>query len=532
VVAGDFNGDGVVNMQDIEDAARSLYPDALEAKRIRVTGSDVYGVTDVPDPDTLPRVGLLELDSNTTLECDPDVVLKGWDETVPGQYGPVIANRDLYAGNRSIHIRGCTIDGGAPQRSFPNPVGFRAGVYFDGCDDCSVENSTIRNTFHACLYTRHGTQNLSRRNLYENCGSRFLDDSQITQNQPCIYAFAESGRTTRGVSSVDDVMHGCAAPGFNPRIADTTAHLSGLEFSGGVVEDTVMPAQGIYWGCFTLRTAEGLSVARNITCRRTAGFFTDWAGGAAGSYDHIATTHDAQVDGAVFESMKRAVWLGPWSTNVKLTDLSIESEETGIVIAPPNRGLRVEHATICAARGGVLFDSEQGAPNGVTPDDPQETTTLSDLEITCSNPSGAAPVYDGIEIRGGGSQHLDLVDAVVSGPTRYDVFVHDPAQTGTPFELEIDGGRFEGTIRAADDAAIEIHGGSLRRLEASESASITLYGRNFVAEANGSPVLMGYGDLLPGFAGRIAGVLADGSALDTLASNGGPASSIRLSPKP
>jgi hypothetical protein len=530
VVDGDFNGDGVVSIQDIEDAARSLNPDPLEAKSIRVQGSYVYGVAGVPDPVTLPRVGLLELDSNTTLECDLDVVLQGWDETVPGPEGPVVANRNRISGNRDIHIRGCTIDGGQPERTFTNPVGFRTGVYFDGCNDCSVENSTIRNTFHACFYTRHGVDNLSRGNLYENCGSTFLNYPQYTQGQPCIYAFAESGRTTRGVRSLDDVMHGCAAPGFNPRIADGTAQLSDLDFERGIVEDTVVRAQGIYWGCFTLRQAQGLSVARDITCRRTAGFFTEWAGGAAGSYDHVATTHDAQVDGVVFESMKRAVVLGPWSTNVELTDLTIESEDAGILIAPPNRGLRVEHARICAARGGVLFDSAQGAPNGVDPDDPNETTKLRDIEITCSNPSGAAPVYDGIEIRGGGNQRMELDDAVVSGPTRYAVYVHDPAQTGMPFELTIDGGRFEGAIRGDDDTAIEIHGGNLVELIAMERAAITLHGTDFVADIDGNPVWVGYGELPRGFEGHISGVLADGSALDVLASNSGPMSSIRLRP--
>jgi len=372
---------------------------------------------------------------------------------------------------------------------------------------------------------------VSRGNRYENCGSTHLDDPQITQGQPCIYPFAEAGRTTQGVRSVDDVMLGCGAPGFNPRTADSTARLSGLEFERGFVEDTVLPARGIYWGCFTLRSAQGLSVARDITCLRTAGFFTDWAGGAAGSYDHIATTHDARVERVVFDSMKRAIWLGPWSTNVMLSELSIQSEETGILIAPPNRKLLVEHATICAARGGVLFDSEQGAPNGVNPDDPKETTRLRDIEITCSNPPDAAPAYDGIEIRGGGFQRMELVDAIVSGPTRYAVDVHDPAQTGTPFELAIDGGRFEGAIRAADDAAIEIHGGSLVELIASERATITLLGTDFVAGINGNPVWwVGYGELPPGFAGHISGVLADGSVLDVHATNAGPASSIRLSP--
>jgi len=105
VVEGDFNGDGIVNMQDIEDAARSLNPDALEAKSIRVTGSYVYGVADMPDNTaTLGRTALLELDSDTTIECDSDVVLQAWDdETAIG--GPVIANRDRVQGNRDIHIR-------------------------------------------------------------------------------------------------------------------------------------------------------------------------------------------------------------------------------------------------------------------------------------------------------------------------------------------------------------------------------------------------------------------------------------------
>jgi hypothetical protein len=529
IVDGDYNGNGTISMQDVEDAARALTAYTEEPKEVRVVGSATYGVADVPSPSLLPRVGLLELDSNTTLECEPGVVLEGWDETIPDPNGHVVVNRDRIGGNREIHIRSCTIDGGQPESAYATSIGFRTAVWLDGCDDCVIEGSTLRNTFHACFYTRHGDESSSLGNRYENCGSTFLDVPDDKQGQPCLYAFAEAGRVTRGIHSVGDVMLGCGAPAFNVRREDDTASISDVEFRDATVEDTVLPAHGIHWGCFNLRGTLGGGLASGITCRRTAGFSTGSPGVATAGYDEEDTTQHARVSDVQFEDLQRELSLGPWSTDVVLSNPTITTTTaTGIVIRPPNRDLVVEGATICAGRGGIVFDTQAGAPAALDPGDPAETTTIRNSAILCTDGDPGGQDFDGIEVRGGRFQKLLLENVDVSGATGNAVRVHDPAATGTPFELTIDGGSFEGTILAEDVGWIAIHGGVVERLVVTDAAKITLFGSDFVTEVAGTPVSVGYGDVEPGFDGRITGVLEDGSPLDVAAENLGVTSRIEL----
>ena len=91
------------------------------------------------------------------------------------------------------------------------------------------------------------------------------------------------------------------------------------------------------------------------------------------------------------------------------------------------------------------------------------------------------------------------------------------------------GGTFLGAIRAANDSAIEIRGGNLSEVTATEQSLLTLYGTNFIAEdTGGNLVLTGYGDLPSGFHGQISGTLADGTTLDVSGLNGVTGSRIVL----
>lgn len=96
----------------------------------------------------------------------------------------------------------------------------------------------------------------------------------------------------------------------------------------------------------------------------------------------------------------------------------------------------------------------------------------------------------------------------------------------------LSGGTFQGDVRAANDSAIEILGGDLSGVTATETATISLFGTDFVASEGGGPVLTGYGEIVDSFNGTITGTLADGTPLDISALNGVTGSRIVLAPPP
>lgn len=96
----------------------------------------------------------------------------------------------------------------------------------------------------------------------------------------------------------------------------------------------------------------------------------------------------------------------------------------------------------------------------------------------------------------------------------------------------LNGGTFQGDVRAANDTAIDILGGSLSSVTATEGATVTIFGSDFIASEGGNPVLTGYGEIIDQFNGTITGILADGSPLNISALNGVAGSKIVLTQLP
>jgi hypothetical protein len=99
--------------------------------------------------------------------------------------------------------------------------------------------------------------------------------------------------------------------------------------------------------------------------------------------------------------------------------------------------------------------------------------------------------------------------------------------------LEILGGSFTGDVRSSDDATLDVFGGSLESVVATDQSTLTLFGSGFVAEEGGSVVLVGFGTIDDAFNGSITGTLSDGTPLSIDAFNGISGSRIVLAvPEP
>jgi hypothetical protein len=96
--------------------------------------------------------------------------------------------------------------------------------------------------------------------------------------------------------------------------------------------------------------------------------------------------------------------------------------------------------------------------------------------------------------------------------------------------LWIRGGSFDGIVRASDDSAVEISGGTIQDVQSLNQAVLTIRGDGFLAQEGGSTLVNGFGEIADGFDGTITGTLADGSGLAIDALNGVVGSKIVLAP--
>ena len=96
--------------------------------------------------------------------------------------------------------------------------------------------------------------------------------------------------------------------------------------------------------------------------------------------------------------------------------------------------------------------------------------------------------------------------------------------------LWIRGGSFDGIVRANDDSAIEISGGTIQDVQSLNQAVLTIRGDGFLAQEGGSTLVNGFGEITEGFNGTITGTLADGTPLVADGLNGVVGSKIVLAP--
>ena len=260
VRVGDFDHDGVLEIDDIQDAANALTDPG--PKRI-----DLVAGTFLPPANPAARAGrtfaLLELRSFTTLDCGgtTSVILRGPPPTA-GQDYAVISNIDHTLGNDEVWIRNCQIDGGAPPSyaSTAFPHNQRMGVYFRRTRHSGVSDSYVHGTVHAGLYTSNSTGDQFLRNRVDDVGG--YGDTTGLWHQPCIYLFAFGGGTVLSdFQAVGNTLTKCGHSGLNTRAEDTDA-------PGDVIRNMLWEhntVDGTRNVCINLRGVDGATV-RDLTC--------------------------------------------------------------------------------------------------------------------------------------------------------------------------------------------------------------------------------------------------------------------------
>jgi hypothetical protein len=267
VRVGDFDGDGLLEMDDLQDAMDALTD---PGPKLLAVQSGVFAYPAVPASRPGRTHAILELHSHTTLACASGgaTVLQVGPLTAERDYA-VVANDDHANGNDSIWIRDCEIDGGAPPSyasdQFPNTR--RMGVYFRRTRNSRVTDSHVHDTVHTGLYTSNSSGDAFLRNVVEDVGG--YGDSTGLFRQPCIYLFAFGGGVVLdGFEASDNTLRRCGHSGLNTRAEHTDARgdvIRNLRWERNHVEDTLSV-------CINLRGVDTAEV-RDLTCHRTGALF-------------------------------------------------------------------------------------------------------------------------------------------------------------------------------------------------------------------------------------------------------------------
>jgi len=406
----DWNGNGVLEMSDVQAAVDALTDSGWKEV--------VVGPGEYAGPG--PRPGhVLELPSRFVLRGDAGggTLLRGFGPDDLTSTGAVVSNRNHSGGNSDITIRDIEIDGGWATEDATGFGHSRMGVYFSSCTRCRVASSTVRDTLHACLYSKNGEDvdfvdnTLLRCGNYRGSGSRF----------PCVYLYANSGRTQRDVHVTGNSCAGSGATGLTTRREDSTGVLAGIHFIGNSVSDSrvdPVPAP-----CLGFGGVDGGIVADN-TCVDTGSvaYFSDsyYSEGRDPNASRdiridglsivpVAGEHGLEIHGYLEDSSIR---------NVDVSNVS--SNRHGLVFETPLTNVVFEGIRLTDCGGVALSDAD----GYVADSSPQESLVFRDVVIEYSNAgSGDFPairfrspirnlLIDGLDVNGASGDGIRFLNDV------------------------------------------------------------------------------------------------------------------------
>jgi len=439
--AGDFDGDGVLEMDDLQDAMDALTDPGPKLLLVEP------GTFLPPSPAARPgrTHALLELRSFTTLECAGlgRTVLRGGSLSAANDYA-VVGNDDHTLGNDEVWIRRCEIDGGAPSSYSGSAVsqGRRMGVFFRRTRNSQVTDSRVHHTFHTGLYTSNSSGDRFLRNVVEDAGG--WGDTSNSHNQPCIYLFAfGGGSSVRDFQAVDNTLRRCRHSGLNTRAEDSDAPgdaIRNLLWERNTVEDTRSV-------CINLRGVDGATV-RNLSCQRTGpihlirGFGSGYRFAGNDNANSNVLIEDAvvtQVAGG-----QNGLDVGAWVDGLTLRRVRVEGtrDASGAVLDKdcawlqrPLRNTLLEDITLrdCGRSGAVVTLLAGGLG------DASETLTVRRLAVDSVdqiNPLDTGLV-GGIEFVGN-QDRLLLEDLTLSGATGPELRFGGGLANSTLRRVEID----------------------------------------------------------------------------------------------
>ena len=206
-VEGDYNSDGRLDADDIQDAINDLTDN--DSGRTVELEPFLYGPPLAED-----YQGLIVLPSNTELRCRGAQIV-GYDEVVLSAklYGTRIITTSSVVNplNRvrpgsglpveNVAIYGCQIRYDLPAAydvtSWAQLNHF--GIYTDKVTNLTVSGNSVSDTIHACAYFRSTTGGYAAANSFgRNCGNSSNTSSTVRFRQQALYLFASDGIDTNG----------------------------------------------------------------------------------------------------------------------------------------------------------------------------------------------------------------------------------------------------------------------------------------------------------------------------------------------
>lgn len=399
--AGDWNANGTCEMeQDLQAAVDSL--DDPGPKLVEVGDCSFAAPTAAQG-----QYGILELPNDLTLVGQGDLtVLNGFSGSDVTSTQAVVTNRDRLGGAANIVLRHLAIHGGwDSDDSIQAETHSRMGVFFDACTDCTVEDVTVTDTLHSCLYSRDGTRVTFANSRLRRCGNY----TGLGDTFSCVYLYAQPGKTERDtlVTGIDCDGSGWSA--LNTRRADATAVLSNIVFRDNTVRNTRV-VDGVPKLCILFRGVSGMSLLNNV-CERTGGVSSYSSTDYYSSGTATDASSDVLVDGLeVRDTVNRpAVTLLGHLERFTGRNILVENATTDCLsIQNPQRDLLLEDVQLsfCGQRGINEFGT---LGSGAWPD---EGWSLRRIQVLAPGHGGGS--WDGIHLRGP-ARHLALEDVEVVG---------------------------------------------------------------------------------------------------------------------
>ncbi len=335
---GDWNENGACEMQGDIRAAIAALTDSGE-KLVELSDC-----TFASDDAVVGTYGIVELPSYTTLSGQGDLtVMSGLLSPSSTFSEGIVANADQDSGNTGITIRDLKIDGGWTTGD-EDALGshHRMGIFFDDCTDCRVENVTVTRTVHSCLYAKNSTGIDFLGNTLTHCGNSLGSGT----TQPCIYLFAEHGKTMQGANVIGNSCTDSGNSALNTRREHLGSTVRDLLFRDNFVSDTRI-VDGEPRLCINVRGAANARFENN-TCLRTGGFTVH----GSDAYDSEGTDPDASaqitVEGLTLSDSGRVP--------LQILGYTEQFSGSGIIVsgAPGRHCVQIENPQ----RGFVLQESE------------------------------------------------------------------------------------------------------------------------------------------------------------------------------
>jgi hypothetical protein len=442
VRVGDFDRDGVLEIDDIQDAMDALTD---PGPKLLVVQPGTFQPPSAPASRPGRTHALLELRSFTTLQCAGPgrTVLRGGALTATQDYA-VVSNDDHVVGNDQVWIQRCEIDGGAPA-SYSSPAfpkTRRIGVFLRRTRNSGVADSYVHDTVHTGLYTSNSSGDRFLRNLVEDVGG--YGDSTVSWRQPCIYLFAFGGGTVLSdFQALDNTLRRCGHTGLNTRAADADAPgdvVRNLLWERNTVEDTLT-------GCISLRGVDGATV-RELSCHRAGSIKLSRGYGSGYRFEGNDNANaNVLIEDAVTTQLvggQNGLDVGAWVDGLRLRRVRVEGTRDADGVAlnrdcawlqRPLRNAVIEDLTLRdCGRGGAVVSS---LPGGLG--DASERLTLQRIEIEALDQAKPLDTVHpaGIDFVGAHARLL-LVDLTLSGATGPELRFGGALSNGTLRRVEID----------------------------------------------------------------------------------------------